>query len=62
MNGKAEGHVEARGKQLEELGAFKYIGSYLTAELKSLPHRNKTSQMFIMFYCIHQRPAEQVRV
>ena len=32
MNGRAEGHVEARGKELEEVRAFKYLGSYLTAD------------------------------
>ena len=32
MNGRAEGHVQARGQDLEEVSAFKYLGSYLTAD------------------------------
>ena len=32
MNGRAEGHVQARGQDLEEVSALKYLGSYLTAD------------------------------
>ena len=32
MNGRSEGHVQAGGKDLEEVSAFKYLGSYLTAD------------------------------